>query len=69
MCDGTEIGQLTTLTNDSQIICYGRDYRDERKLIDINFVTIGLAASSALQENREVEDVSIIKIEINAYLT
>ena len=69
MCDGTEIGQLTTLTNGSQIICYGRDYRDERKLIDINFVTIGLATSSALQENREVEDVSIIKIEINAYLT
>ena len=49
------------LTNDSQIICYGRDYKNERKLLDINFVNVGLAASSALQENREVEDVSIVK--------
>jgi F-box-like len=57
------------LTNESQIVCYGRDYRNERKLIEINFVTIGLGpVSSALQENREVEDVSIIKIDRSMYI-
>jgi hypothetical protein len=57
------------LANESQIVCYGRDYRNERKLIEINFVTIGVGpASSALQENREVEDVSIIKIDRSMHI-
>jgi hypothetical protein len=57
------------LVNESQIVCYGRNFENGEEFFEINFVTTGLVpTSSASQENHDEDDEDAFLIKIDRSL-